>query len=113
MHEMSLCEGILEILETGAEKQQFSRVKKVWLEIGALSCVLEDAMHFCYDMVVKNSVAAGSELIIIPIPGKGYCEQCNSTLAVNTRYDPCSQCGAYNLQLMTGDELKIKELEVD
>jgi hydrogenase nickel incorporation protein HypA/HybF len=113
MHEMSLCEGILEVLESEAEKQQFSQVKKVWLEIGELSCVEPDAMRFCYDMVVKDSIAAGSELIIIPISGLGRCDQCAHTMPVQSRFDPCTECGAYQLTIVTGDEMKIKELEVN
>ncbi|HID46416.1 MAG TPA: hydrogenase maturation nickel metallochaperone HypA, partial [Chromatiaceae bacterium] len=34
MHEMSLCEGVLQILRDHATTQGFTRVKTVWLEIG-------------------------------------------------------------------------------
>ena len=34
MHEMSICEGILQVLEKEAGRQGFQRVKGVWLEIG-------------------------------------------------------------------------------
>ena len=39
MHEMSLCEGVLQILEEHAKSQGFTRVKTVWLEIGCLAGV--------------------------------------------------------------------------
>ena len=53
MHEMSLCEGILQVLEDQAEVQQFSRVKAVWLEIGALAGVEPSAMTFSFDVVCR------------------------------------------------------------
>ena len=37
MHEMSLAEGVLQIIEDSAKSQNFSRVKTVWLEIGKLA----------------------------------------------------------------------------
>ena len=37
MHEMALCESILQLVEENATTQGYSKVKKVWLEIGALS----------------------------------------------------------------------------
>lgn len=39
MHEMSLAEGVLTLLETQAQQQNFKRVKQVWLRIGALAGV--------------------------------------------------------------------------
>ncbi len=34
MHEMSLCEGVLQVLEDNARTQGYRQVKTVWLEIG-------------------------------------------------------------------------------
>jgi len=33
MHEMSICEGIIQVLEDQAVSQQYQRVKTIWLEI--------------------------------------------------------------------------------
>ena len=57
MHEMSLAEGVLQIIEDEARAQSFSRVKTVWLEIGQLAGVEKEAMLFCFDAVVRDSVA--------------------------------------------------------
>ena len=113
MHEMSLCEGILEIMEAEAEKQQFQRIKKVWLQIGDLATVEIEALKFCYDVVVKNTLAQESELVIEHMPGKAWCMQCSQAVAVKTKFDACPDCGNYQLQLTQGEEMRIKELEVE
>ena len=113
MHEMSLCEGILDILEAEAEKQQFSRVKKLWLEIGDLAFVEIDALKFCYDMVVKNTVAHDSELVIEQIAAVAECQACSASMPVKTKYDACITCGSYELEVTEGDQMKIKEVEVE
>ncbi len=46
MHEFSLCEGIIEAITTQTRQQGFSRVRRVWLEIGALANVELDALRF-------------------------------------------------------------------
>jgi len=46
MHEVSLCEGVLNVLEDNAIQQKFKKVKAVWLEIGVLSGVEHEAMLF-------------------------------------------------------------------
>ncbi|MBL8499629.1 MAG: hydrogenase maturation nickel metallochaperone HypA, partial [Nitrosomonas sp.] len=38
MHELSLAESILQLIEDAAVEQQFTQVKTVWLEIGQLAC---------------------------------------------------------------------------
>ena len=113
MHEMSLCEGIVEILESEAKKQSYSRVKKVWLEIGKLAAVEIDAMYFCYDMVVKDTVADNSELVIREIQAEAKCRQCKQEMMVDSRFDACVSCGSYDLEIIQGEQMKIKELEVE
>ena len=113
MHEMSLCEGILQILEDHAESQGFSKVKTVWLEIGALSGVEPEAMKFSFDAVSRGTLADHAQLEIIDIPGQAWCMQCSDNVELKQRFDACPQCSSYQLQVVGGEEMKIKELEVE
>lgn len=113
MHEMSLCEGVLQVLQTEAKAQGFNKVKTVWLEIGDLSSVEPEAMLFSFDVVTKNSLADGAKLNIINVPGGGWCMQCSKNVTVKQRFDECPDCGSYQIQVVSGDEMKIKELEVE
>lgn len=113
MHEMSLCESVLRILRDNARSQGFARVKTVWLEIGALSGAESEAMRFSFDVVTRGSLADGSRLEIIHVPGEAWCMQCCKTVTVAQRYDACPDCGGYQLQVTGGEEMKIKELEVE
>ncbi len=113
MHEMSLCEGILQILENESEQKNFKKVKKVALEVGPFSGVEVDALKFSFDVVMKGSLAEGSELIIIDMPATAWCMQCAETVTIKQRYDDCPSCGSAQIQVTAGEELSIKELEVD
>ncbi|MBE9550138.1 MAG: hydrogenase maturation nickel metallochaperone HypA [Proteobacteria bacterium] len=113
MHEISICEGILQVLETEADKQGFSRVKTVWLEIGDLASIEIEALLFGFEVVTRHSLAAGAKLEIINIPGTAWCMQCSKNVSIKQRYDECPECGSYQLQATAGDEMRIKELEVE
>lgn len=113
MHEMSLCESVLDILEQQALAQHFSRVKTVWLEIGQLSSVEPDAMRFCFDVVTKNTLAEHARLEIIATSGSAWCLPCGQEVAIQTLYDACPHCGSAQLQVVSGDAMRIKELEVE
>ncbi len=112
MHEMSLCEGILQILEEQARAQHYHRVKAVWLEIGALAGVEIEALRFSFEVVCRGSLAEGARLEIIGTPGQAWCMDCARTVTVNERYAACPECGGCQLHVNGGDEMRIKELEV-
>ena len=112
MHEMSLAEGVLQLIEDAARKQEFERVTAVWLEIGQLSGVEVEAMKFCFDAVTRDSIADGARLEIIALPGIGWCMACAKPVPMTEVFGECPQCGGYQLQVTGGTEMRVKELEV-
>jgi len=112
MHEMSLCEGILQILEKEAKAQSFSNVKMVCLAIGELSSVEVEALGFCFDVVMANTIADGATLEIEKVAGKAWCMMCSQSVSISRRGNACPNCGSYQLQITEGEDMKIKELEV-
>jgi len=113
MHEMSLCEGVLQVLQEHAQGQGFTRVTGVWLEIGDLAGVEAEAMRFCFDAVMRDTLADRARLEIIELPGQAWCMQCAKQVAVQQRFDSCPDCDSYQLQVTGGDQMRIKELEVE
>lgn len=47
MHEITLCQRALELIEQQAAAHGAKRVTGVWLKIGAFSCVETSALAFC------------------------------------------------------------------
>lgn len=113
MHEMSLAEGVLQVIEDYARKEGYQRVKTVWLEIGQLSGVEAEAMRFCFDAVTRGTLAENARLEIMETPGAGWCLSCNKAVPVAARYEPCPECGGYQVQVNAGTEMRVKELEVE
>ncbi len=113
MHEMALCESIVQILETEAKRQSFARVRSVRVEVGALSHVEPQALEFCFDAVSRGTLAEGARFEILTTEGQAWCLDCEQSVAIAMRYDPCPGCGGHRLQVTGGEELKIKDLEVD
>lgn len=113
MHEMSLAESVVQIVEDYAREGGFKRVRMVRLEIGPFAGVEEDAMRFCFDAVSRSTVAEGAQLEIVSPPGSGWCMKCGETVSLAQRYDACPRCGGYQVQVTGGTELRVKELEVE
>lgn len=113
MHEMSICESIVSVIEQQAVTQSFSKVNLVRLEIGPLAGVEIEALRFSFDVVTKGGIAGNAALEIIELPMVSWCMQCAKQVVVKQRYDPCPDCGSYQVQITGGDELRIKDMEVD
>ena len=62
---------------------------------------------------MRGTVAEHATLEINELKAQAWCMQCAEVVTVKQRYDACPKCGSYQLQVSSGDELKIKELEVD
>lgn len=113
MHEMSLAESVLQIIEESARTRGFRRVHTVVLEIGALAAVEPDAMRFCFDAVTRGSIAEGARLEIIETPGEGRCAGCNKTVLLCEQFGLCPECGGARVEITGGNEMRVKDLEVE
>ncbi len=108
MHELAIVHGIVESV---TERSGGGRVLRIVLEIGELTAVLPDALRFCFDLAAEGTLAEGATLDIRPTEGLARCRECGCEIPVRRLYDPCP-CGSTNLELLRGDELRIKEMEV-
>ncbi|MEO0617200.1 MAG: hydrogenase maturation nickel metallochaperone HypA [Pseudomonadota bacterium] len=113
MHELSLCEGVLQLIEANAARSGFTRVRGVQLEIGELAGVDTEALRFSFDVVTRGTMADAASLAISPVPGQAWCMACSNTVHVSRRVDPCPDCGSHQLQVNGGDDMVLKSLEVE
>jgi hydrogenase nickel incorporation protein HypA/HybF len=112
MHELSLCEGIMEIIAEQARAQGFDRVLRVRLEVGRFAGVEPDALRFGFDVAARGGPAEGAALDILELPGRAFCFDCAETVELPDRLCPCPACGGVRLAPTGGDEMRIRDLEV-
>jgi hydrogenase nickel incorporation protein HypA/HybF len=113
MHEMSLAESVLNIIEDAARNGKFDRVMSVTLEIGALSAVEPDAMRFCFEAVTNGTFVQGAKLEIVELPGLGFCRDCNKTVTLAERYGLCPECNGTHIAITGGETMRVKEISVE
>jgi hydrogenase nickel incorporation protein HypA/HybF len=112
MHELSLCEELARLIADQAMSGGFRQVRRVVLEIGALSHVMPEAMAFGFDVATRGGPAEGAVLEIIRPPGVAWCVDCDTERQIVKRGEGCPSCGGHKLMVTGGDELRLKELEV-
>lgn len=110
MHEMSITQGIIDVCEQHAGGR---RILSLDVEIGELSGVVPEAIEFCFEVCSRGTLLEGARLNIISTPGKGRCQECGAETPLPTLYAPCIRCGGYQVAIESGEEMRVREIEVD
>lgn len=108
MHELALMGDLVSAVEAQIE----GRIRAVRLEVGALSCVMPDALRFCFDVCAQGTRLEGATLQIHTIAALGRCRACGAELALDGPVTPCP-CGSVDVEVLAGHELRVREVEVE
>ena len=113
MQELSIAEGIVEVVERTARQNAVTRVKKVRVAIGELAGVDIPSLRFAWDSVTKHGVAQGALLDIDRPPGQAWCMDCSVNVPLKNFGEACPHCGGYHLTPTGGREMRVLELIAD
>lgn len=109
MHELGITQNIVAI---AAEYAGGAKVCNVSIEVGKLTAILPDAIRFCFDVCCQGTSLEGARLDIMETPGIGRCRRCGSEINLEQPFGVCN-CGSHDLEIIQGQELKIKSLETE
>jgi len=113
MHEFSIAVNIVEIATENARKENARVVKEIDIEVGELSGVVADALEFCMEAAVKDTLMEGAKWNIIDIPGRGRCRSCSYEFGINDLYTVCPKCNSPAPEIFQGKELRVKSILVE
>jgi hydrogenase nickel incorporation protein HypA/HybF len=108
MHELGLCEDILEAVRRRAGDRPVARIK---VHVGRLHHVHEDAFEQSFQLAAAGGIADGAvaELVLVPI--KGHCNSCGRDFEAFEPVMACEHCGEFDVEQTGGDELVLESIE--
>ena len=112
MHELTLAESMMEIVERAAAQAGVEKVVRVRLSIGALAHVESEALLYCCEVVSRGGVAAGACFEVDRPPGRAQCNACGQDFALDHLALGCPHCAAHNLLVLDGEQMKVVEIGV-
>ncbi|TSJ53714.1 hydrogenase maturation nickel metallochaperone HypA [Atlantibacter subterranea] len=113
MHELSLAQGVIQLLEDQAATGHFQRITHVWLDVGALACVELSSLQFGLEVARRGTVASEAQFHIDIAPAKGWCFACDSAFSAEQHASPCPHCGSWEIQIDKGNAMRVREMEVE
>ncbi|HBF89002.1 MAG TPA: hydrogenase maturation nickel metallochaperone HypA [Bacteroidales bacterium] len=112
MHELSIAQSIVEIVEEEAKKQNATSVNKLILEIGTMSGIVVEALEFAMEEVIKNTCLSNAKIDIEEIKAIAVCEMCQTEFETFDLYSPCPKCNHLYSNIIKGKELRIKSIVI-
>lgn len=114
MHELPVTESVLAIALEAAQNNGGGRVIAINLVIGEMASIVDDSVQFYFDILSKDTLAAGAALSFRRAPATATCLDCQRQTPVKPPLLPvCPVCGSNKLVVTGGKEFFVESIEVD
>lgn len=112
MHELAVCQALIDQVEEIALRERADQVLSIHLGIGPLSGVEPRLLEQAFSIARAGGVAASAELLIDNLPVQVSCDQCGQTTDALPARLLCGACGNWRTRLVSGDELQLLHVEL-
>ncbi|MDY6988176.1 MAG: hydrogenase maturation nickel metallochaperone HypA [Thermodesulfobacteriota bacterium] len=113
MHELSIAQSLLEIVQDECDKHGVSKVTRVCIRIGTLSTIVPEALTFSFEVITEKTIAEGAALDIQIVPAMGRCPTCKIDFEIDRASFLCPECGGMASEIISGQELEIAHIEAE
>lgn len=117
MHEMSIAQSLVEILQEEMAKHDLSRLNRVSVKHGRLAAVVPEALDMAFQALTVQTNMGGAVLELTEVPVRVRCCACGAEFSpeeASTLYLPCPECDEFfGHEILSGKELYIEQLEAE
>jgi hydrogenase nickel incorporation protein HypA/HybF len=113
MHELALSAYLLESVEEHAREAGARRVVAINLVVGDRSCVEEEALRFCFELLSPGTLAERAQLALRWVPMRFWCNTCAAEYTPDLAGFHCPRCGTVGGVLDDGTDVLIESLEIE
>ena len=110
MHELTLAESVMDIVENAAAQAGVKQVTRVRLSVGVLAHVDSDALLYCCEVVSRGGVAAGANFEVDRPPGRVRCVTCGHEFVLESLALGCPHGEGHQVQVLDGEQMKVVEI---
>jgi len=111
MHELSIAQNIVDILNDQMKIHKLSKIESVDLRIGVMRSVEVESLSFSFTVLISGSPLEGARLEVEEVPIGGRCIECGHQFTVENWLDDCPRCGGPQVEIISGKELDIVAIE--
>lgn len=113
MHEMSIAEALLKIVEENAAKHNSRKVISINIKAGAMRGIVPDTLDLCFEIIARGTIAENARLNVEEIPLRISCKNCFHVFTPMDFIMICPKCGMTETEIISGMELYVQDIEIE
>ena len=113
MHELSICQALLTEVSRIAASHGARAVERVNVEIGRLSGVEPELLSRAFEIARFGTCAEHAVLSLAVLEITVRCADCGAASSARPNRLLCGACGGYRTQVLEGNELRLRAIELD
>jgi hydrogenase nickel incorporation protein HypA/HybF len=112
MHEFSVTENILSLALEKAGQAGAEKITRIDLVLGEMSGVVGECVQFYFDVLSRDTIAAGAELAFEARPTRLRCRRCQAEFSPKDHDWNCPACREMSFDIVSGRECFMESIEV-
>ncbi|MCX8043985.1 MAG: hydrogenase maturation nickel metallochaperone HypA [Desulfobacterota bacterium] len=114
MHEQSLVQALLDLIEEYAGRYGAKKICRVRLSCGRVSGIEPACLRFAFAVQSQGTVADGAHLELDLLPVRIYCFACEQEIQDEAYHAVCPRCRGSAVVLVGGtEELKLIDMDAE
>lgn len=113
MHEFSIVQSLLNLIEENARKNSAKSVSKVVVKIGKMSGVEPHLLEIAFNTFKEKTIAENADFIMEIQSVVCRCNNCNKDFTVEDYNFICPFCQSFNIEVIDGTDMILKSLELE
>ncbi len=113
MHELSIAQNIVEIVQQYVPDATLADVRSVRVRVGGLSGIVPESLEFSFSAIVAGTPLGSARLDIERVPAVCRCTDCRVEFEVADFVFVCPGCGGMHTQLISGSDLQVVDIELE
>jgi hydrogenase nickel incorporation protein HypA/HybF len=113
MHELAVCQALIEQVERVARDHDAQRVISVVISVGPLSGVEPKLLEHAYPLAAAGTVAEFASLLVETEPVRVRCRTCHAETDALPNRLVCAQCNDWQVDVTSGEQMLLKRVEIE
>lgn len=113
MHELSVCQALIEQVARVARDNDAKRVVSIVITVGPLSGVEPRLLEHAYPLAAAGTIAEDASLVIETVPVRVRCRSCAAQTEAEANRLLCGACGDWQVDVIGGEEMLLTRVEIE
>jgi hydrogenase nickel incorporation protein HypA/HybF len=113
MHELSVCQALIEQVERVARENNARRVVSITVSVGPLSGVEAGLLERAYPLAAHGTLVEEARLVVEMTPLRVRCRSCGAEGEAAANRLLCASCSDWQVDVLSGEDLLLKRVEIE